>query len=630
MTRTPIRSAIARLESNRARSTAHTKTKSRSKIHIISSALLLTVLSIPLLTTRNTSAYSGQGDGTLLNPYKILNCTQLQEMQDDLSAHYELYADINCSVSSEWNEGTGFSPVGDCWGPGFAGSLDGRGHVISDLFINRPTTDRQALFGCTNDGATVQNVGLQNVDITGQRYAGGIAGVLVGGDSSISNSYVTGEIKLVKGEVVGSGQFAGGLVSGMEGGAQINNSYSAADVSTYYHDAWGEGGISGYAYDGSTAINSFWDTETPHNVLVTEGGGTGKTTLQMKTESTFTDAGWDFTDIWEIDENLNSGYPSLRIEGIDTQPLCEETIVTASAARVACDLQYSTSVSAEDTGATTWAARYRKAGDIQWTYVDISNPATGYMNFTGLDPETSYQLSLKASNNLFDDWLTIEGITLAANSDVDADGALDIEEDAGPNNGDANADGTLDALQANVLSYINPLTNQAAVLEAVNCTSITGFQIGSEASEYADADYNYPMGLASFHILCPHDGDTATIRQYYYGVEGNNTYSVRKWMPDGSYREIPDYILQGIPISGHGVVFLVEYQITDGGEFDDDQIVNGIIVDPSGAAQSAAQQGSTPSSSLASTGQNTMLISLLGILLMLSSGLLKRAKIKHS
>lgn len=629
MTRTPIRSAIARLESKKARSTAHIKTKSRSKISIVSLVLLLTVLSIPLLTTRNASAYSGQGDGTLINPYKILNCTQLQEMQSDLSAHYALYADINCSVSSEWNEGSGFSPVGDCWGPGFAGSLDGRGHVISDLFINRPTTDRQALFGCTNDGAAIQNVGLQNVDITGQRYAGGIVGVLVGGDSSISNSYVTGEIKLVKGEVVGSGQFAGGLVSGMEGGAQINNSYSAADVSTFYHDAWGEGGISGYAYDGSTAINSFWDTETPHTVLVTEGGGTGKTTLQMKTESTFTDAGWDFSGVWILDGDLNNGYPSLRVQGIHTEPLCEQSRVTASAAHIACELRYSSVVTEEDTGSTTWAARYRKLGDTTWTDLDIRNSEVGEMNFTGLDPDTEYELELKATNSLFDDWMKIEATTLEANSDVDADGALDIEEDAGPNSGDANGDGTLDALQANVLSYINPLTNQAAVLEAVNCTSITGFQIGAEASEHADTDFNYPMGLASFHILCPNDGDTATIRQYYYGVEGNNSYSVRKWMPDGSYREIPGYQTLGVPIPGSGVVFFVEYQITDGGELDDDQTINGIIVDPSGAALSASQQVATSSSSLASTGQSTMLISLLGISLMLSSWLMIRAKIKQ-
>lgn len=164
-----------------------------------------------------------------------------------------------------------------------------------------------------------------------------------------------------------------------------------------------------------------------------------------------------------------------------------------------------------------------------------------------------------------------------------------------------------------MISYVNPVTGEYAVLEAVNCTSITGFQIGAEASEHADNDFDYPLGLASFHILCPNDGDTATIRQYFYGVEGSEAYSVRKWMPDGSYREFPDYQLLGMPVEGNGIVFLVEYQITDGGEFDDDGTVNGIIVDPSGPALPTGNN-SDPSNSagnnspLSNTGQTLVLI----------------------
>jgi hypothetical protein len=49
----------------------------------------------------------------------------------------------------------------------------------------------------------------------------------------------------------------------------------------------------------------------------TSAGGTGKTTAQMQTQSTFTDAGWDFVwettngtaDIWAICEGVS--YPKL-------------------------------------------------------------------------------------------------------------------------------------------------------------------------------------------------------------------------------------------------------------------------------------------------------------------------------
>ena len=61
----------------------------------------------------------------------------------------------------------------------------------------------------------------------------------------------------------------------------------------------------------------FWDTENSGttngvgNVDPDPSGVTGKTTAEMKTESTFTDAGWDFPGIWNIDNNeiINDGYP---------------------------------------------------------------------------------------------------------------------------------------------------------------------------------------------------------------------------------------------------------------------------------------------------------------------------------
>jgi hypothetical protein len=51
------------------------------------------------------------------------------------------------------------------------------------------------------------------------------------------------------------------------------------------------GGLAGFS---SGIIEScFWDIQT--SGLAFSAGGTGKTTAQMKTQSTYTDAGWDFT-----------------------------------------------------------------------------------------------------------------------------------------------------------------------------------------------------------------------------------------------------------------------------------------------------------------------------------------------
>ena len=59
---------------------------------------------------------------------------------------------------------------------------------------------------------------------------------------------------------------------------------------------------------GRDVINSYWDIETSGQT--TSAGGTGKTTAEMQTASTFLEAGWDFIEIWDIAENQT--YPFLR------------------------------------------------------------------------------------------------------------------------------------------------------------------------------------------------------------------------------------------------------------------------------------------------------------------------------
>jgi len=83
----------------------------------------------------------------------------------------------------------------------------------------------------------------------------------------------------------------------------IYNCYSTGSVlGTVY-----VGGLVGIHIAGEVG-DSFWDIETSH--CNSSAGGTGKTTAEMQTESTFTDAGWDFTTpVWIIDEGVD--YPRL-------------------------------------------------------------------------------------------------------------------------------------------------------------------------------------------------------------------------------------------------------------------------------------------------------------------------------
>jgi hypothetical protein len=132
--------------------------------------------------------------------------------------------------------------------------------------------------------ANVLGLGDNAVDVAG------LVGLNFG---NVLNCYATGSAS-------GSGCI-GGLV-GTNGGT-ISDCYATGNVSGGTHI----GGLVGYNYSGS-ALACFWDIEK--SGLLESDGGEGKTTAQMQTISTFTDAGWDFIEIWDIGEKQT--YPFLR------------------------------------------------------------------------------------------------------------------------------------------------------------------------------------------------------------------------------------------------------------------------------------------------------------------------------
>ncbi|MCK5833716.1 hypothetical protein KAH81_08610 [bacterium] len=233
-------------------------------------------------------------------------------------------ANIDASATNTWNYNgltyDGWSPIGNVT-TRFEGNYDGNGFTIDGLFINR-TTNYIGFFGYAS-GATIQDIGVTNVNITGAEQVGGLLGRNY--DSSIiSNSYSTGSVSgsSFVGGLVGytynstvSNNYSTGSVSGSNsvGGlvghnylSTVSNSYSTGSVSSFFS----VGGLVGY--NNSPVENSFYDSETSGRSDNT-GKGVPKTTLQMKTQSTFTDAGWDFTTIWNMDGITNDGYAFLRV-----------------------------------------------------------------------------------------------------------------------------------------------------------------------------------------------------------------------------------------------------------------------------------------------------------------------------
>jgi len=154
--------------------------------------------------------YGFAGEGTLENPYQVTSASQLQSINDNLSASYVLTADIDLTGYTYPDGSLGWKPIGDNT-IRFTGNFDGQGHYIKGLMINRPDTDNVGLFGHigTSDTASptvIKNIILIDVDITGNRGSGSLVGRVTGNANTlIENSGV------INGTVRGTGS-TGGLV----------------------------------------------------------------------------------------------------------------------------------------------------------------------------------------------------------------------------------------------------------------------------------------------------------------------------------------------------------------------------------------------------------------------------------
>jgi hypothetical protein len=154
----------------------------------------------------------------------ITNCTELQNIRYNLAGDYYLANDIDCFYTFGWNGGAGFMPIGNSSSK-FNGTFDGQGYKLTNLYINRPSTDYVGLFGFTGSGSEIKDVGLEEVDVRGDNAVGGLVSV---NDGRITNSYSSGSV---------SGTWmVGGLVSVNDG---PENSYSTGSVSGSSNDVGG-------------------------------------------------------------------------------------------------------------------------------------------------------------------------------------------------------------------------------------------------------------------------------------------------------------------------------------------------------------------------------------------------------
>lgn len=347
----------------------------------------------------------GGGSGTEADPYQISSVADWQELTgtpDDWNMCFILMNDLDLAGI------TNLTRVGNDLEP-FTGTFDGDNHVISNAVINQLVNNvglfgflgagaQITELGLSNPTVTGDiNVGglcgwnagtiiacYVTGTVTGNFYVGGLCGV---NESTISTSYATGSVtgfdtvgglcgtnygtitsSFSTGSVTGnanvgglcgynefmlfgpgiiSGCYATGIVAGSSnaGGlcgwnwmGSISTCYSAGMVTGTDLTIGGFVGVNDLGF-----VDGFWDMETSGQG--DSAGGTGKTTIAMKTLTTYTLAGWDFdeTDVdgdpadWWMPEG---NYPRLIWERGDTlAPIVTATIPASIPAGMSFSLQ---------------------------------------------------------------------------------------------------------------------------------------------------------------------------------------------------------------------------------------------------------------------------------------------------
>jgi len=217
---------------------------------------------------------------------------------------------------------------------GFNGTFDGNGHVVKNLTTNNTENRAGGLFGKALAGSLVKNVGVVDCNITSGWYSAAVVGDCFG---DVENCFAAGgTVTSISGNDVGNiGSFSG-LV---RPSGSVTNCYSTVDV-TFGEPGWAnQGGFIGHVagpvtncyYAGTVTVagdeglgggfhgngvgvltSIYYNLEVGGIEALDSAGSSSKgarITDDMMQEATY--FGWDFADVWSIDEG--QGYPQLRL-----------------------------------------------------------------------------------------------------------------------------------------------------------------------------------------------------------------------------------------------------------------------------------------------------------------------------
>ncbi|MBN1766640.1 MAG: hypothetical protein JW860_15400 [Sedimentisphaerales bacterium] len=282
-----------------------------ARAKLIPAMLLISILSV------TTHAQFWSGSGTEADPFLIQDANDMQDIgahAEHWDKHFLLTNDIDLSPFDGQDGRPMFNIIGNTITK-FTGKFNGDGHVISNFIYHAAGTNFVALFGYVDNGELI-NLGISNANINTE--TGNLVATLAGlFNGTISNCYAIGSLtgNDTVGGLVGynwygsisncyalgcvtGNDWVGGLVGKNDGG-NIEYSFTAASVSGTHIT----GGLVGYDDHSGIYTNCFWNQEInptlnpignwedPNHIF-------GESTVNMQTQTTYTNAGWDFISEW--------------------------------------------------------------------------------------------------------------------------------------------------------------------------------------------------------------------------------------------------------------------------------------------------------------------------------------------
>jgi len=544
--------------------------------------------------------------------HDIADCAALNTLGANGSTSADtinLTADLDCT-------GVSFTPM---YPFGYSGIFEGNGHSISHLTINAPGSNNIGLFSGVS-GGTIQNLVLASGSITG----GTTTGALVGGADHLTVSNVTSAVSVTSAASITGGLI--GLLNGSAGSLIEDVTVTGAVTNTGGSGSDNVGGLIGYlqATDHQVTLR-----RVAHITGTITSGQNGVGGLVGYVGATGTSAAAGVT----IQDSYTAGTLSTassvavggligvtNITGNGNNAALDLTRVYASAAASGTQIVGGLVGYGYETGAgatlvitdsfavgSVAAASYtgglvgQNAATITTTNSFYDGPGTGQTVCSGGASlaGTCTRIDTGVTPNYFKTthanppldnwdfatvWSTVPGGYPTLIPFDDGDNVAQADETAGPNSGDANNDGINDAAQATVASLPDPVSGHYAVLET-SCGSLFNTEVGAESTTTGQTDvaYTYPGGLIRFVATGCTPGATATVTQYFYGLDATAQYTLRKSTGSGTYATVSGATFSAVTIGGQSALKVV-YQVTDGSSLDDDGAADGNITDPAGPA----------------------------------------------